>query len=56
VGACGSLVVAGLIGVALYNQPHLSLDELVERIERISPEETAEVAARWFDPDRRQMR
>jgi predicted Zn-dependent peptidase len=41
-----------LAGFALYDQPHLSLDELLQRIEDVTPDEVAAVAARWFDPDR----
>ena len=41
-----------LAGFALYDEPHLSLDELLKRIERVTLEEVTEVAARWFAPDR----
>lgn len=41
-----------LAGFALYDQPHLSLDQLLQRIEGVTLEEVAEVAARWFDPHR----
>ena len=41
-----------LAGFALYDQPHLSLDQLLQRIEGVTLEEVAGVAARWFDPQR----
>jgi predicted Zn-dependent peptidase len=41
-----------LAGFALYDQPHLSLDQLLQRIEGVTQEEVAEVAARWFAPER----
>jgi predicted Zn-dependent peptidase len=44
-----------LAGFALYDQPHLSLDQLLQRIEGVTLEEVAEVAARWFDPNRQMI-
>jgi len=41
-----------LAGFALYDQPTLSLDELLEALEAVTREEVAEVAARCFDPVR----
>ena len=41
-----------LAGFALYDQPFLTLDELLARIDAVTPEEMAELAARYFDPDR----
>jgi predicted Zn-dependent peptidase len=39
-----------LAGFALYDQPPLTLDELLDRLESVSREEVAEVAQRYFDP------
>jgi predicted Zn-dependent peptidase len=39
-----------LAGFALYDQPTLTLDELLQAIEGVTREEVAEVAARCFDP------
>jgi predicted Zn-dependent peptidase len=39
-----------LAGFALYDQPYLTLDELLETIERVTPDQVAEEAARYFDP------
>ncbi|MEX1257316.1 MAG: pitrilysin family protein [Gemmatimonadota bacterium] len=41
-----------LAGFALYDQPTLTLDELLATIEGVTREEVAEVAARFFSPDR----
>jgi predicted Zn-dependent peptidase len=41
-----------LAGFALYDQPRLTLDELLERIESVTPDEVAAAAERWFDPER----
>jgi predicted Zn-dependent peptidase len=41
-----------LAGFALYDEPYLGLDELLARIDGVSPEEVREVAAEFFDPDR----
>ncbi len=41
-----------LAGFALYDQPRLTLDELLERIESVTADEVAEAAERWFDPER----
>jgi len=41
-----------LAGFALYDQPHLTLDQQLGRIDRVTPEEVAQAAAHWFDPDR----
>jgi predicted Zn-dependent peptidase len=41
-----------LAGFALYDQPRLTLDQLLERIESVTPDEVAEAAGRWFDPQR----
>ena len=44
-----------LAGFALYDQPYLTLDELLARIETVSRDEIAEVASRVFDPDRQSV-
>lgn len=41
-----------LAGAALHDEPHLGLDQVLERIEAITPAEIGETAARFFDPDR----
>jgi predicted Zn-dependent peptidase len=41
-----------LAAFALYDQPTLTLDELLATIEGVTREEVAEVAARFFSPDR----
>ncbi|MGH7475520.1 MAG: M16 family metallopeptidase [Longimicrobiales bacterium] len=41
-----------LAGVALYDEPFLSLDELVARVDAVSAEEVAAVAAEYADPER----
>lgn len=40
-----------LAGFALYDQPYLTLDELLESIETVTPDQIAEVTARYFDPE-----
>lgn len=40
-----------LAGFALYDQPFLTLDELLGRLDQVTPEEIAELAAQYFDPD-----
>ena len=40
-----------LAGFALYDQPYLTLDELLERIETVSRDEVAEVALRYLAPE-----
>jgi predicted Zn-dependent peptidase len=39
-----------LAGFALYDQPFLTLDELLREIEAVTREEVAEVASHYFDP------
>jgi len=41
-----------LAGFALHDRPTLTLDELLAVIEGVTREEVAEIAARFFDPDR----
>ncbi len=41
-----------LVSLALDGEPFLSLDELLARVDAVSGEEVAEVAARYFHPDR----
>ncbi len=41
-----------LAGFALYDQPRLTLDELLDRIESVTMDEVMEAAERWFHPDR----
>jgi predicted Zn-dependent peptidase len=41
-----------LAGFALYDEPYLTLDELLARIDAVSEEELAAVAAEFFDPER----
>jgi predicted Zn-dependent peptidase len=41
-----------LAGFALYDQPRLTLDELLDRIEAVTRDEIADAASRWFHPDR----
>lgn len=41
-----------LAGLALYDEPFLTLDELTARIDAITLEELAALAADYFDPDR----
>ncbi len=41
-----------LAGFALYDQPRLTLDQLLDRIESVSADEVEEAATRWFNPDR----
>jgi predicted Zn-dependent peptidase len=41
-----------LAGFALHDEPHLSPDELLARIDAITREDVAEVAADFFDPER----
>jgi predicted Zn-dependent peptidase len=36
----------------LHGEPHLSVDELLARIDAITTEQTATVAAEWLDPER----
>jgi predicted Zn-dependent peptidase len=36
----------------LHGEPHWTVDELLSRIDRITAEDTAEVAAQWLDPER----
>ena len=40
-----------LAGFALYDQPHRTLDELLDLIEAVTPDEVQAAAARYFDPD-----
>ena len=39
-------------GVALYDEPFRSLDDVLKLIDDITPESVAEVSAAYFDPDR----
>ncbi len=39
-----------LAGFALYDQPHRTLDELLDLIEGVTPDEVEAAAARYFDP------
>lgn len=41
-----------LAGSALHGEPWLGLDELLERVDRVSSDEVAEAARMAFDPDR----
>ena len=41
-----------LAGFALYDQPRLTLDDLLHAIEGVSVEDVAEVSARFFDPEK----
>lgn len=41
-----------LAGFALYDQPYLTLDQLLQTIEDVTPDQLAEAAATYFDPDR----
>ncbi|CAN5755064.1 pitrilysin family protein [soil metagenome] len=41
-----------LAGFALYDQPRLTLDQLLERIESVTRDEVMEAAERCFNPDR----
>lgn len=41
-----------LAGLALYDEPFLTLDDLTEKIDAVTLEEVAELAAEYFDPDR----
>lgn len=41
-----------LAGFALHDEPLRTLDELLERVDRVTPEEVARVAADFADPDR----
>jgi len=41
-----------LAGFALYDEPFMTLDELLARIDAVSEEELAAVAAEFFDPSR----
>jgi predicted Zn-dependent peptidase len=40
-----------LAGFALYDQPYMTLDQLLETIERVTVDEVAHAAATWFDPE-----
>ncbi|MFO7259517.1 MAG: pitrilysin family protein [bacterium] len=41
-----------LAGFALYDEPFLTLDELIARVEAVTLEQVAEVAAEFLDPER----
>jgi predicted Zn-dependent peptidase len=41
-----------LAGFALCDEPHLTLDEVLARIDAVSADEVAEAAARFFAPER----
>ncbi len=41
-----------LAGFAIYDLPYLSLDELLHTIERVTPEQVADAAERYFAPER----
>ena len=41
-----------LAGFALYDEPFLTLDQLLARIDAISAENVAEVAGEFFSPER----
>lgn len=41
-----------LAGIALYGEPFLTLDELTARVDAVTLEEVAELAAEYFDPER----
>jgi predicted Zn-dependent peptidase len=41
-----------LAGFALYDEPSLTLDELITAIESVTEDQVAEVASRYFDPAR----
>ena len=40
-----------LAGFALHDEPYLSLDELLGRVDRVSGDEVADVAREFFDPE-----
>lgn len=44
-----------LAGFALYDQPRLSLDALLDRIESVTMDEVMEAGERWFHPDRQTL-
>jgi len=41
-----------LAGFALYDQPYRSLDEVLSRIDSVTPQELSDAAALYFDPER----
>lgn len=41
-----------LAGTALYNEEYLEIDELLRRVDAVKLEDTAALAAEYFDPDR----
>jgi predicted Zn-dependent peptidase len=41
-----------LAGCALYQEPYLGLDTLVARVDAVTNDEVAALAAEYFDPDR----
>jgi predicted Zn-dependent peptidase len=41
-----------LAGYALYDEPFLTLDEIMARVDAVTPQEVADVAAEFFHPDR----
>lgn len=41
-----------LAGLALYDEPYLTLDQLIARIDAVTLDEVAALAAEFFDPDR----
>ena len=41
-----------LAGATLFDEPYLTLDELLAKVDRITLEEVREVARIYFDPDR----
>jgi len=41
-----------LTGFALHDEPFLGLDDILLRLDAVTPAEVAELAARYFNPDR----
>jgi predicted Zn-dependent peptidase len=44
-----------LAGVALYDEPYCSLEEIVERVERVTMEDVAALAESYYDPARQTL-
>jgi predicted Zn-dependent peptidase len=44
-----------LAGVALYDEPYCSLEEVVERVERVRIEDVAALAESYYDPARQTL-
>jgi len=41
-----------LAGFALHEEPFLTLDEVLKKLDAVTPEEVAEAAGDFFDPER----